>query len=107
MLTGAPTLCTTDSVHPAPSQALLSSNPISEAFGNCRTGRNNNSSRFGKFVQIRFNAHGKVAGGSIEHYLLERSRVSRVPAGNGRRAMPARLCPRLHASGGCTLSRGQ
>ena len=56
-------------------EQVLESNPLLEAFGNAKTSRNDNSSRYGKFVQIDFDALGRVTGASISTYLLERSRV--------------------------------
>ena len=62
-------------------ERVLQSNPVLEAFGNAKTARNHNSSRFGKFVKILIGQKGTICGARVVHYLLEKSRIVRVAEG--------------------------
>ncbi|KAI9823537.1 MAG: hypothetical protein M1826_007693 [Phylliscum demangeonii] len=67
-------------LHSDLSRQILQANPILESFGNAQTVRNNNSSRFGKFIRIELSRGGQIAGAYIDWYLLEKSRVVRLNA---------------------------
>lgn len=63
---------------------MLESNPLLEAFGNAKTVRNDNSSRFGKFTEIQFNAEGRISGGWAGGWVLRQCRVGAAPVQGGR-----------------------
>ncbi|RLM00681.1 hypothetical protein CFD26_102581 [Aspergillus turcosus] len=65
----------TDSSIQHTKEMVLATNPLLESFGNAKTLRNNNSSRFGKYLELEFNANGEPVGANITNYLLEKSRV--------------------------------
>jgi len=75
---------------------IIQTNPILEAYGNAKTTRNDNSSRFGKFIRTHFGPTGKLSGADIETYLLEKARtISQAPAERGYHIFYQLMCDQI------------
>lgn len=81
-------------------EQLVESGPLLEAFGNCKTRRNDNSSRFGKLMELHFSPGGRVMGGALSHYLLEQARVVEHAQGERSFHFFYQLCARAEAVAG-------
>ena len=86
---------------------ILGCNPIIESFGNAKTVRNDNSSRFGKLMEIFFDEGGRIVGGKITDYLLEKSRVSHQEPGERNYHIFYQLCRALPADKKADLHIGE
>nr|XP_048302685.1 unconventional myosin-XIX isoform X1 [Myodes glareolus]XP_048302686.1 unconventional myosin-XIX isoform X1 [Myodes glareolus]XP_048302687.1 unconventional myosin-XIX isoform X1 [Myodes glareolus]XP_048302688.1 unconventional myosin-XIX isoform X1 [Myodes glareolus] len=76
VVAASPTSCESHKIAERIEQRILNSNPVMEAFGNACTLRNNNSSRFGKFIQLQLNRAQQMTGAAVQTYLLEKTRVA-------------------------------
>ncbi|XP_053426167.1 unconventional myosin-XIX isoform X2 [Nycticebus coucang] len=76
VVASSPTSCESHKIAERIEQRILNSNPVMEAFGNACTLRNNNSSRFGKFIQLQLNRAQQMTGAAVQTYLLEKTRVA-------------------------------
>ncbi|XP_055475758.1 unconventional myosin-XIX isoform X2 [Psammomys obesus] len=76
VVAASPTSCENHKIAERIEQRILNSNPVMEAFGNACTLRNNNSSRFGKFIQLQLNRAQQMTGAAVQTYLLEKTRVA-------------------------------
>lgn len=85
-------LCLSGSQSGRLEKLILDANPLLEAFGNAKTIRNNNSSRFGKFIEIHYSHKFQVTGGLFFHYLLEKSRICTQSAGERNYHIFYQLC---------------
>lgn len=74
---------------------VLEATPVMESFGNAKTVRNDNSSRFGKWVEVSFGVGGMIRGASITSYLLEKSRIAHHSPGERNYHVFYELCSRL------------
>ncbi|XP_036051798.1 unconventional myosin-XIX isoform X2 [Onychomys torridus] len=76
VVAASPASCESHKMAERIEQRILNSNPVMEAFGNACTLRNNNSSRFGKFIQLQLNRAQQMTGAAVQTYLLEKTRVA-------------------------------